>query len=152
MQRRPYVGNTRDELWLHGSRLKPYLHNACFRLMKAQQRGASTFRMDKRRPVPVSATESEVSALWKLHENSSRRQKTLAETVQIVDRYLWTQETRIAFKDSTTADKAPRPSASSDEEGSEKVKLLHREASGSFKIMGLTPSAELVAISMGELT
>lgn len=36
-----------------------------------------------------------------------------------------------------------------DGEASEKVRLLHRDSEG-FKIMGLRPSPELLAISMGE--
>ena len=61
------------------------------------------------------------------------------------------QEVRIAVRDSTTGKEASQIGRDAYQEGTEGVKLLQREADGGFKIMGLTPSAELVAISMGEL-
>lgn len=61
------------------------------------------------------------------------------------------QETRIPVKNGASAEfAAANDPIMPGKDHVEKVKFLQREPSGSFKIMGLTPSAELVAISMGE--
>ena len=152
MQKELSVIRALRQLQLQASHVKSQVNgHRSFRPMTTQKRGTSTLRMDRKRPVPIFAAENEVArVLWQRFVDVLHMRKHCfpGYTASTHFQTLLLQETRIAFKDSTTADRASDIAESSDE-GSETIKLLQREASGSFKIMGLTPSAELVAISMG---
>ena len=63
-------------------------------------------------------------------------------------RFYGSQDTKLAIKN-TPARSESHHLEEMPGEMPEKVKFLERQGSGSFKIMGLSPSAELVAISMG---